>query len=244
MCKKLITNSTQPMMRLVSVLFLFVLFYIACGNPSTEVSQGAPANSPILTEKTPTPTKLKTIVFFGNSLTAAYGLDPTEGYVHLMQLRIDSLGLPYRTVNAGLSGETSSAGKQRIDWVLKQPVDLFVLELGGNDALRGIDPDVCYQNLDSILTKVKIKYPEAKLVVAGMEAPPNMGPDYVERFRNLYPKLAKKHNAALIPFFLEGVGGVPSLNLPDGIHPNAEGQKIVLENVWKVLYPLLEPSKS
>ncbi|RME02164.1 MAG: arylesterase, partial [Bacteroidetes bacterium] len=126
----------------------------------------------------------------------------------------------------------------------RQPVDIFVLELGGNDALRGIDPEVCFQSLDSILTKVKSKYPEAKLVVAGMEAPPNLGPDYVRQFHNIYPRLAEKHGAALIPFFLEGVGGVPELNLPDGIHPNAEGQKVVLENVWKVLYPLLEPAES
>jgi acyl-CoA thioesterase-1 len=226
------------------VFSFFFLFLIACGNPAAEKPQKTRPEAPVETGNSQKEATRKTIVFFGNSLTAAYKLDPAEGYVHLLQLRLDSLGLPYRTVNAGLSGETATAGNQRINWVLRQPVDIFVLELGGNDALRGIDPEVCFQSLDSILTKVKSKYPEAKLVVAGMEAPPNLGPDYIRQFHNIYPRLAEKHGAALIPFFLEGVGGVSELNLPDGIHPNAEGQKVVLENVWKVLYPLLEPAES
>lgn len=232
------------MKHFIPVLLFALIFFFACGNPAAESPQQTVSDSQTETPIAQKEAPRKHIVFFGNSLTAAYRLDPSEGYVHLLQLRLDSLGLPYKTVNAGLSGETSSAGNQRIDWVLRQPVDIFVLELGGNDALRGIDPEVCFQSLDSILTKVKSKYPEAKLVVAGMEAPPNLGPDYVRQFHNIYPRLAEKHGAALIPFFLEGVGGVPELNLPDGIHPNAEGQKVVLENVWKVLYPLLEPAES
>ena len=232
------------MKHVITLISLFFLFLLACGNPEPGTPGKSSGHALSEADSSRQETPRKTIVFFGNSLTAAYRLDPDQGYVHLLQLRIDSLGLPYRTVNAGLSGETSSAGKQRIDWVLRQPLDIFVLELGGNDALRGIDPDLCFQNLDSILTKVKNKYPEAQLVIAGMEAPPNLGPAYVKKFRSIYPRLARKHQAALIPFFLEGVGGRPELNLPDGIHPNAEGQKVVLENVWKVLYPLLEPAES
>ena len=232
------------MKSLPSALLFFLLFLVACGNPEAPAPGKAAPDSQRETTTAQKENPRKNIVFFGNSLTAAYKLDPAEGYVHLLQLRLDSLGLPYKTVNAGLSGETSSAGNQRIGWVLRQPVDIFVLELGANDALRGIDPELCFQSLDSILTKVKNKYPQARLVVAGMEAPPNLGPGYVRQFHNIYPRLAKKHGAALIPFFLEGVGGRPELNLPDGIHPNAEGQKVVLENVWKVLYPLLEPAES
>ncbi len=175
------------------------------------------------------------IIFFGNSLTAAFGLDPGQGFTTLIQQRLDSLQLPYEVVNAGLSGETTSGGNERVDWVLEQGVDIFVLELGGNDGLRGIDPKVSYQNLVSIIEKVKKSAPEAVIILAGMLAPPNMGKNYTDEFSGMYPRLAKKYDLALIPFILDGVGGVPELNLPDGIHPNAEGQKIVAENVWKVL---------
>lgn len=182
----------------------------------------------------------KVILFFGNSLSAALGVDPEKGFVGLIASRVDSLDLPYKVINAGLSGETTAGGKTRIDWILSQPIDIFILELGGNDALRGIDPDDSYKNLKYIIEQVIAKYPDAEIVVAGMEAPPNMGADYTSNFRGIFPKLAKEYDAALIPFLLEGVGGVPSLNLPDGIHPNAEGHKIVAENVWAVLEGFLE----
>ncbi len=182
----------------------------------------------------------KTIIFFGNSLTAGYGLDDVgTGYVALIQQRLDSLGFAYTAVNAGLSGETSAGGNERVDWVIKQPVDIFVLELGGNDALRGIQTEETIKNLGSILQKVKAKYPNAKLVIAGMEAPPNMGQAYTSAFRAMYPKLAKEHGATLIPFLLDKVGGIPELNQGDRIHPNEKGQVIMRETVWNVIAPLL-----
>lgn len=184
-------------------------------------------------------TNKKNIVFFGNSLTAAYQLSPEQGFVALIQQKIDSLGLAYTCVNAGLSGETTADGVNRIEWVLQQEVDVFVLELGANDALRGLPVTESRKNLQAILDKVKTKYPASKFVLAGMLAPPNLGDSYTRAFQEIYPALAKSNNAALIPFLLEGVGGVPSLNLPDGIHPNVEGQKIVAETVWEVLKTIL-----
>jgi acyl-CoA thioesterase-1 len=180
----------------------------------------------------------KNIIFFGNSLTAAYQLSPEQGFTHLLQHKIDSLGLPYACVNAGLSGETTADGVNRIEWVLQQPVDIFVLELGGNDALRGLPLAESRKNLQTIVDKVKAKNPECRIVIAGMMAPPNLGA-YAKDFQRLFPALAKTNNAALIPFLLEGVGGEPHLNLPDGIHPNVEGHRIVAETVWKTLRPLL-----
>lgn len=222
------------------LLILAGLSLAACAGQQSETNGNADGMPAQQTHHETPASHQRHIVFFGNSLTAAYGLDPSQGYVALLQQRLDSLGLNWRAINAGLSGETSAGGKARIDWVLRQRVDVFVLELGGNDALRGISPEVTFANLDTILIKVKERYPEARLIVAGMEAPPNMGPSYVKQFREIYPRLAQKHGAALIPFFLERVGGVPELNLPDRIHPNEAGQKILLENVWRVLYPILE----
>ena len=181
----------------------------------------------------------KTIVFFGNSLTAGYGLSPSEAFPAIIQNKIDSLGLPYKVINAGVSGETSSGGNGRIDWILRQPLDVFVLELGANDGLRGIPLSETKKSLQSIIDKVKEKYPEAKLVLAGMQIPPNMGASYTTEFRNIYPDLATKNGATLIPFLLEGVGGELKLNQQDGIHPTAEGHHIVAENVWQVLEDVL-----
>ena len=225
-----------------ALFFLSLVFLIlyACGSPVPEENV---QNKPL--EKTPTPDQnpvqnnKKTIVFFGNSLSAAYGIEASQGFVGLTAQRIDSLGLPYEVINAGLSGETTAGGKTRIEWILRQPVDIFILELGGNDALRGIDPGDSYKNLKFILEKVKEKYPSAKIVLAGMEAPPNLGPEFTSEFRQMYPKLAKEFNASLIPFLLDGVGGIPELNLPDGIHPTPEGHQIVATNVWSVLKDLL-----
>ena len=179
--------------------------------------------------------KKKTIVFFGNSLTAGYGLDEHESFPSLIQERLDSLEYAYTVVNAGLSGETSAGGKGRISWVLREPVDVFVLELGANDMLRGLDLTSTNENLRGILDVVREKSPEAEIIVVGMEAPPNMGADYVTRFRSIFNELAKDYNAGLIPFLLDGVAGIPDLNLADQKHPNAAGQRIVMENVWEVL---------
>ncbi len=209
----------------------------ACQNEPTNPASANTAAGPAPAENKPT-TARKNIVFFGNSLTAAYQLPPEQGFTALIQQKIDSLGLPYTCVNAGLSGETTADGASRIEWVLQQPVDIFVLELGGNDALRGLPLAESKKNLQLILDKVKAKYPDCKLVVAGMMAPPNLG-SYAKDFRKMFPAVAKANNAALIPFLLEGVGGDPKLNLPDGIHPTAEGHKILAETVWKTLRPLL-----
>lgn len=179
--------------------------------------------------------KSKTIVFFGNSLTAGYGLDQSESFPALIQEKLDSLNMNYTVVNAGLSGETTAGGNTRIDWILQQPLDIFVLELGANDGLRGIPINETRQNLQSIIDKVKNKYPGVEILLAGMQVPPNMGQDYSGEFRNLFSELAQKNNIDLIPFLLEGVGGESRLNQPDGIHPTAEGHKVLAENVWSVL---------
>lgn len=184
--------------------------------------------------------RAKTILFFGNSLTAGYGLAPEQSFPALIGHRIDSLHLPYKIINAGLSGETSAGGRSRIGWILHQPVDIFVLELGANDGLRGIPVAGTTANLQAIIDSVKGKYPAAKIVVAGMQTLPNMGKTYATAFRNIFPELARKNKATLIPFLLEGVGGVKQLTQADGLHPTAEGTKIVTENVWRVLKPLLQ----
>ena len=181
----------------------------------------------------------KVILFFGNSLTAGYGVEPEQAFPALIQRRIAALNLPFKVVSAGLSGETSAGGLRRIGWVLKQKVDLLVLELGANDGLRGIALETTRKNLQAIIDRTRSKYPGLGVVVVGMRIPPNLGPEYGEEFRSLYPRLAASNQAALVPFLLEGVGGVPELNLPDGIHPNPAGHKIAADNVWKVLKPLL-----
>lgn len=184
----------------------------------------------------------KTILFFGDSLTAGYGLDePSLAFPGVIQQRLDSAGLPYKVVNGGVSGETSSGGVERIEWILSQPVDVFVLELGANDGLRGIPVETTRKNLQFIIDKVKEKYPTVKIILAGMQVPPNMGPQYSNAFRTVYPDLAKKNNATLIPFLLEHVGGEAALNQEDGIHPNVEGHKLVADNVWPVLLNTLVP---
>lgn len=194
----------------------------------------------LLTSSNDSSRRLKTIIFFGNSLTAGYGLDPSQAFPALIQNKINSLKLSYKVVNAGVSGETTSGGIDRIDWILSQPVNIFVLELGGNDGLRGIPLSVTKKNLQAIVDKVKLKYPEAKIIIAGMQIPPNMGQEYTGEFKKIYPDLAAKNNISLIPFLLQGVGGDPKLNQDDGIHPNKTGEKIVAENVWKVLKEMLE----
>jgi acyl-CoA thioesterase I len=181
----------------------------------------------------------KVILFFGDSLTAGYGLSTEEAFPALIEKNCIKNGTPCRSINAGLSGETSAGGLSRIDWILRQPVDVFVLELGANDGLRGLPLDQTKKNLQSIIDKVKAKYPKVKVVIAGMLVPPNMGPDYTASFRKIFPELAKKNNATLIPFLLQDVAGYEKLNLADGIHPNQEGHKIVADNVYEVLSSLL-----
>jgi acyl-CoA thioesterase I len=180
--------------------------------------------------------KRKTILFFGNSLTAGYGLeDPEEAFPAVIQQKIDALNLPYKVINAGLSGETTSGGVNRINWLLKQQIDVFVLELGANDGLRGLKISQTKRNLQSILDTVKARYPNAKRILLGMEVPPNMGNKYVSDFRVIFRQIAEENNIPFVPFMLDGVAGNAELNLSDGIHPTGEGYKIVAENVWEVL---------
>jgi len=182
-----------------------------------------------------------TLLFFGDSLTAGYGLeDPAnEAYPAVIQRKIQAAGLAWRVVNAGLSGETSAGGLRRVDWVLRQRVDCFVLELGGNDGLRGIPPATTEANLQAIIDRVHAKDPGVKIVLVGIAAPPNMGPDFTRAFAAIFPALAGKNHLPLIPFLLESVAGRPGLNQADGIHPTAGGHAIVADTVWKALRPLL-----
>ena len=187
---------------------------------------------------------VKTLVCFGDSLTAGYGLESaaTDAYPALLQHKLDALPSSsprWRVVNAGLSGETTAGGARRIDWVLRQPVDIFLLALGGNDGLRGIDPAVSRKNLQSIIDRVRDRYPAAKIVIAGMMMPPSMGQDYARAFAAVYPALAQKNQATLLHFLLDGVGGQPALNQADAIHPNPAGHALVAETVWSHLQPLL-----
>lgn len=181
----------------------------------------------------------KVILFFGDSLTAGYGLSQEEAFPALVEKECAANGTPCQVINAGLSGETSAGGLSRIDWILRRPIDVFVLELGANDGLRGLPLDQTKKNLQAIIDKVKAKYPNVKIVIAGMMVPPNMGPDYTTQFRKIFPELARKNQATLIPFLLEDVAGHENLNLSDGIHPNQQGHKIVAGNVYEVLSALL-----
>lgn len=219
-------------MKKISIYFLFfgMLSFLSCGGPAEE--KGAPKEE----NKQPEKGKRKTIIFFGDSLTAGYGLeDPSQAFPALLQQKLDSLGLNYQAVNAGVSGETSAGGMGRIDWILKQPVDVFVLELGANDGLRGISPEETEKNLQGIIDQVKAANPSAEIIIAGMQVPPSMGQRYVKQFAAVFPRLARKNNAVLIPFLLEGVGGEVEFNQADGIHPTAEGHKIVAATTWKYL---------
>ncbi|MGN6490543.1 MAG: arylesterase [Agriterribacter sp.] len=217
---------------------LIILFSMACNNQTKPAA--SESNTDTVQQKAATaPSEKKNIVFFGNSLTAGYGLDLTEAFPAIIQQKLDSLNYPYKVVNAGLSGETTAGGKSRIEWILQQPVHIFVLELGGNDGLRGIALQQTSQNLQAIIDQVKAKYPDVKILLTGMRIPPNMGKKYADEFQQLYKTLAEKNNIAFLPFLLEGVGGEEKLNQADGIHPTAEGQKIVANNVWEVLKGML-----
>lgn len=174
----------------------------------------------------------KRIVFFGDSITAGYGLSPEQAFPALIQQKLDSSDMAYEVVNAGLSGETSAGGLGRIDWILRSKPDIFVLELGGNDGLRGLSLDETEKNLTEMVSRVRTKNPDAVVILAGMQIPPNLGQDYTTRFKDLFAKVAKSTKSELIPFLLENVGGYPELNLADGIHPNVKGHRIVAETVW------------
>lgn len=184
----------------------------------------------------------KTILFFGDSLTFGYGVDSSAAYPTLIQKRIDGLGLPYRTINGGVSGDTTSAGIERLRWMLRQPPDVLFLALGANDGLRGIPPAAVQTNLEQMIDIAREKNPSIKIILAGMMMPANYGTEYTKRFSAIFPAIAKKKNVALVPFLLDKVAGINNLNLPDRIHPNAKGYEIVAETVWITLKPVLTPA--
>jgi len=180
------------------------------------------------------------ILFLGDSITAGYGVDVSQAYPELIQKKIDSRGWNFKIVNAGQSGDTTAGGLARLDWLLRNRIDVLVLELGGNDGLRGIPIPQIRKNLQAIIDRTRTQYPAVKIIIAGMKVPPNFGGDYGRQFEAIFPDLARKNDAALIPFILQDVGGIRELNLADGIHPTAKGQQIVAENVWRVLQPALQ----
>lgn len=186
-----------------------------------------------------TPDSVTTVLVLGNSIAAGHGLAPSQAFPALLQQKADSAGWAVKVVNAGVSGETTAGGLRRLEWHLRQRIDVLVVELGGNDGLRGTPLVATRRNLQAIIDSTRGRYPKADVVLTGMQIPPNMGSDYTERFRDLYPELAEANDVMLVPFLLEDVGGRPEMNQPDGIHPTAEGQQIVAQNVWEVLAPLL-----
>ncbi len=181
----------------------------------------------------------KVLLFLGDSLTAGYGIDASQAFPALIQAKIDAKRWNIKVINAGQSGDTSAGGLARLDWLLKNRVDILVLELGANDGLRGLPVEVTRKNLQAIIDRTRQRYPQVKVVITGMRVPPNMGRDYGTRFEAIFPALAKKNQGVLIPFILEGVAGVRELNLPDGIHPTAEGHRVIAGNIWKVLEPIM-----
>lgn len=188
--------------------------------------------------------KKQTILFLGDSLSAGSGVKPEEAFPALVEKKIAASGLPFEVVNAGVGGDTTAGGLRRIDWLLQREIDVLVLELGGNDGLRGLPVAQIRQNLQGIIDKARAKNPEVKIVIAGMQMPPNLGGDYAKQFREVFFEVAKANEAIMIPFLLEGVGGMRELNQPDLIHPNPRGHEIVAEVVWKTLEPLLRKGES
>ncbi|MEO8089745.1 MAG: arylesterase [Gemmatimonadales bacterium] len=216
-------------------VFVLVAGLLGCEQPSREPPKSAAP--PIASATRPS------VVFLGTSLTAGLGLEPEQAYPALIQQKIDSAGLALRVVNAGVSGETSAGARRRVDWLLREPVAVLVVETGANDGLRGLPPDSLRANIQAVFDQTKASSFPPKLVLVGMRVPPNYGRAYTERFDAVYPELARANGAVLVPFLLDGVGGIPRLNQADGIHPTAEGQRIMAETVWRVLEPVLRETE-
>ena len=221
-------------MRLLAKNFFF-LFFLLSVTPSAAAEQ-SPAS--------PTKAVKRRIVFLGDSLTEGYGVDARFSYPARIQRRIEASEYPFTVVNAGVSGDTSAGGLRRIQWLLRSPIDVLVLALGANDGLRGLSVDSTEENLVATVSAVRRKYPSARILLAGMLVPPNMGDDYAADFQAIFPKVAKKTKSKLIPFLLEGVAGEPELNLSDGIHPNEDGYKLIAQTVWHALEPVLRSIKA
>ncbi|WP_400078706.1 arylesterase [Winogradskyella sp. R77965] len=221
--------------------FIMALFLLACGNDKTEKSTQETNSTEQTKEPMTETTKANTILCFGDSITAGYGLDDSnDAFPAILQGKIDSLDYNYRVINSGLSGETTAGGKGRINWILNQDIEIFILELGANDGLRGVPLSETRLNLQAIIDAVKQKNPKTTIILAGMELPPNMGQDYTTEFRQIYADIATKNNLEFIPFILKNVGGIAELNQGDGIHPTAEGHKILANTVWETLEPLMK----
>jgi len=216
-------------------VFGLVAALFGCEQPGREPPEST--TPPIPTAGRPS------VVFLGTSLTAGLGLEPEQAYPALIQQKIDSAGLGYRVVNAGVSGETSAGARRRVDWLLREPVAVLILETGANDGLRGLPPDSLRANIQAVFDRAKANSPPPKLVLVGMRVPPNYGRAYTQAFQAVFPQLARENDAELVPFLLDGVGGVPRLNQADGIHPTAEGQRVIAETVWQVLEPLLRKTE-
>lgn len=199
-------------------------------------------NSPLIAQETQDANDTKKrIVILGDSITAGYGLDPTEAYPALLQEKIEAATLPFTVANAGVSGDTTAGGLRRLAWAMGKGADILIIALGGNDGLRGTPPEETHENLLAIVAKARAKNPNIKILIAGMQMPTNMGPTFTTRFNALFPQAAQETQSTLIPHLLEGVGGVENLNQPDGIHPTPEGQKKIAENIWTILQPALTP---
>jgi acyl-CoA thioesterase I len=218
-------------LRYVAALVL-VAGLSSCEQPRPEPEGSSPPPPPPTSDR-------PSVVFLGTSLTAGLGLEPEQAYPALIQRKIDSAGLDYRVVNAGVSGETSAGARRRVDWVFREPVSVLVVETGANDGLRGLPPDSLRDNIQAIFDRAKATSPAPRLVLVEMRVPPNYGRVYSRRFQAIYPELARDNGARLVPFLLEGVAGVPRLNQSDGIHPTAEAQRLMAETVWRVLEPIL-----
>ncbi|HEV2018225.1 MAG TPA: arylesterase [Gemmatimonadaceae bacterium] len=203
------------------------------GVKATEDSSAPTAAGPSMSVRTPV------VLFFGTSLTAGYGLDPEQAFPSLIEKKAEAEGLSIKSVNGGLSGETTAGAARRIDWVLRTPADLVVVEGGANDALRGLSPEAARANLEQVIATIRQKQPRAKIVLVQMEAPPNYGTTYTRNFRAIYADVARKENVPLLPFLLGGVAGISRLNQADGVHPNVAGERIVADNLWKALKPIV-----
>ena len=209
------------------------------GRDSAAAGASAQANGDTAA-RSPTGERRRTVVFLGTSLTAGLGVEPDEAYPALIQQKIDSAGLPFEVVNAGVSGETSAGALRRTDWLLRQPIDVLVLETGANDGLRALNVDSTKANIQSIISKVMASKPATRIMLVQMEAPPNLGMRYTTSFRAMFPDLARENEVVLLPFLLDGVAGVQALNQGDGMHPSPEGARKVAENLWPALQRELE----
>ncbi len=237
----LMNRHTINLINFLKVCFaILTLTLVSCGDESGNKKQ---VTTTTTTEdmSVAQDSSTKKILFFGDSITAGYGLDDMQNaFPGVLQQRIDSLGLNYTVINSGVSGETTAGGRSRINWILNQEIDVFILELGANDGLRGVAVDETKANLQYIINAVQKKDNQIEIVLAGMQLPPNLGQDYTRSFRQIFPELAQSNDIHLIPFILKDVGGVAALNQSDGIHPTAAGHKILAQNVWQVLGPLLK----